>query len=119
VDKYSKSGVYSLRCLSCDQNYIGQSGRSFKIRYDEHIRDIRFNKDKSKYASKMLQFSHEYGTIDNTLEISKIVNKGNLLDVIERFHIYKTNKVKQIVNEQYVDDQNVLFEILLRYDRIS
>jgi hypothetical protein len=54
VDKYSKSGVYSLRCLSCDQNYIGQTGRSFKIRYDEHIRDIRFNKEKSKYASHML-----------------------------------------------------------------
>jgi hypothetical protein len=63
--------------------------------------------------------SHEYGTIDNTLEILKIINKGKLLDVIERFHIYKTNKVKQIMNEQYVDEHNVLFEILLRYDRTS
>jgi hypothetical protein len=117
VDKYSKSGVYSLKCLSCDQNYIGQTGRSFKIRYDEHIRDIRFNKEKSKYASHILQFSHEYGAIDNTLEILKTVNKGILLDVIERFHIYKTNNVKQIMNEQHVDDYNVLFEILLKHDR--
>jgi hypothetical protein len=116
VDKYNKSGVYSLKCLSCNQNYIGQTGRSFKIRYDEHIRDIRFNKEKSKYASHILRFSHEYGTIDNTLEILKIVNKGIFLDVNERFQIYKSNKVKPM-NEQNVDDYNILFEILLKHDK--
>jgi hypothetical protein len=115
VDKYNKSGVYSLKCISCNQNYIGQTGRSFKIRYDEHIRDIRFNKEKSKYASHILQFSHEYGTIDNTMEILKIENKGVRLDVIERYLIYKTNKEKPILNEQHVDVHNILFEILLKH----
>jgi hypothetical protein len=119
VDKYSKSGVYSLKCLSCDQIYVGQTGRSFKIRYKEHISDIRHNKDKSKYALHMLQFSHEYGTIENTLEILKVVNKGKLLDVLERFYIYKANRKKQIMNEQYVVDHNVLFEMLLRYDKTA
>jgi hypothetical protein len=56
VDKYSKSGVYSLKCLSCDHIYVGQTGRSFKTRYEEHISDIRHNKEKSKYALHMLQF---------------------------------------------------------------
>jgi hypothetical protein len=32
VDKYSQSGVYSLKCLSCDQIYIDQTGRNFKTR---------------------------------------------------------------------------------------
>jgi hypothetical protein len=41
-----------------------------------------------------LQFSHEYGTIENTLEILKVVNKGKLLDVLERFYIYKANREK-------------------------
>jgi hypothetical protein len=75
MDKYSQSGVYSLKCLSCDQIYVGQTGRSFKTRYEEHISDIRHNKEKSKYALHMLQFSHEYGTIENTLDVLKIVKK--------------------------------------------
>jgi ABC-type microcin C transport system permease subunit YejB len=41
-----------------------------------------------------LTHSHEYGTIENTLEVLKIVQKGKLLDVIERFYIYKANKQK-------------------------
>jgi hypothetical protein len=120
VDKYSKSGVYSLKCLSCDQIYVGQTGRSFKIRYENiSVILVRHNKDKSKYALHMLQFSHEYGTIENTLEILKVVNKGKLLDVLERFYIYKANRHKQIMNEQYVVDHNVLFKMLLRYDKIG
>jgi hypothetical protein len=51
-----------------------------------------------------------------TLEILKVVNRGKLLDVLERFYIYKANKKKQIMNEQYVLDHNILFEMLLRYD---
>jgi hypothetical protein len=65
----------------------------------------------------MLQFSHEYGTIENTLEVLKIVQKGKLLDVIERFYLYKASKQKQIMNEQYVTDQNILFEMLLIYSK--
>jgi hypothetical protein len=100
VDKYCQSGVYSLKCLSCDQIYIDQTGRNLKTRYEEHISDIRHNKEKSKYALHMLQFSHEYGTIENTLEVLKVVQKGKLLDVIERLYIYlyKASKQKQIMN---------------------
>jgi hypothetical protein len=32
-------GVYSLLCLSCDQSYVGQTGRSFRTQFDEHITD--------------------------------------------------------------------------------
>jgi hypothetical protein len=64
-----------------------------------------------------LQFLHDYGTIDNTMNILKIVNKGIFLDVIERFHIYKTSKVKPIINEQHFDEYNILFEILLKRKR--
>jgi DUF1680 family protein len=119
MDKYSQSGVCSLKCLSRDQIYIGQTGRNVKTRYEEHISDIRHNKKESKYELHMLQFSHEYGTIENTLEVLKVVQKGKLLDVIERFYIYiyKASKQKQIMNEQYITDQNILFEILLKYSK--
>jgi hypothetical protein len=75
ADKYSQSGVYSLKCLSCDQIYVGQTGRSFKTRYEEHIGDIRHNKDKSKYALHMLQYKHEYGTIEKKVRCFKSSTK--------------------------------------------
>jgi hypothetical protein len=66
----------------------------------------------------MLQFSPEYGTIENTLEVLKVVQTGKLLDVIERFYIYnKASKQKQIMNEQYITDQNILFKMLLKYSK--
>jgi hypothetical protein len=71
---------------------VGQTGKSFKTRYDEHISDIRHNKDKSKYALHMLQYKHEYSTIEKTLDVLKVVQKGKQLDVLERSHIY----IKQV-----------------------
>jgi hypothetical protein len=34
-----KPGVYKLKCIDCPQQYIGKTGRNFKMRYEEHIRD--------------------------------------------------------------------------------
>jgi hypothetical protein len=38
--QYNDSGVFRLKCLICDQIYIGQTGRDFTTRYKENIRDI-------------------------------------------------------------------------------
>jgi hypothetical protein len=66
VNKCNSSGVYKLKCLTCEQMYVGQTGGSFRSRYEEHINDIRHNKGKSLYAQHILQHNHEYGLIDNT-----------------------------------------------------
>jgi hypothetical protein len=31
-DKYSACGVYELKYLTCDQVYVGQTGRNFRIK---------------------------------------------------------------------------------------
>ena len=45
-----KSGVYQLKCGSCNKIYIGQTGRAFKERIDHHFRSFRLEDGKSKYA---------------------------------------------------------------------
>jgi hypothetical protein len=45
-DKYKSSSVYQLKCLSCEQVYIGHTDRDFRTTFKEHIRDIRINKTK-------------------------------------------------------------------------
>jgi hypothetical protein len=49
VNKYEGSVVYKLKCQTCSGVYIGQTGRNFKVRYKEHIRDIRHNNPLSIY----------------------------------------------------------------------
>jgi hypothetical protein len=69
IDKYSRSEIYQLKCLDCPLKYVGQTGRTFKTRYKEHIHDIRSNNSNSGYSSHILNTGHTYGTITDTMEI--------------------------------------------------
>jgi hypothetical protein len=44
IDKFSRSGVYKLKCKGYEKVYIGQTGRSFTARYAEHISNIKHKK---------------------------------------------------------------------------
>ena len=45
VDKLDKSEiVYKIPCKSCDQVYIGETGRKFGTRMKEHLKDVEVNK---------------------------------------------------------------------------
>jgi hypothetical protein len=50
-----------MKCFTCEQVNVGQTGRDFKTRYKEHINDIRENVEKSRYAVHMLKENHEHG----------------------------------------------------------
>jgi hypothetical protein len=56
--------------------YIGQTGRTFKDRYKEHIQAIRNNKQTSKCAQHILDTGHAYGTIEETMDIIQTTKKG-------------------------------------------
>jgi hypothetical protein len=40
TDRFNLRGVYQLQYKECSSRYIGQTGRTFKTRYKEHIRDV-------------------------------------------------------------------------------
>jgi predicted GIY-YIG superfamily endonuclease len=112
-NKYNNSGVYQLKCGSCEQVYIGQTGRDFKTRFKEHVHEIRFNLTKSKYAQHILEHGHEYGPIDDIMDILRIAPKGKMPDILEKIHIYKSSIHKAIVNEQNTKDSNILSDLAL------
>jgi hypothetical protein len=35
-DEHTKSGIYSLKCNTCNKHYVGQTGRSLSARFSEH-----------------------------------------------------------------------------------
>jgi hypothetical protein len=60
-NQYDKSGVYGLKCQNCPSIYIGQTGRSFRVRYKEHIQDIKSNKSRTGFSQHILNTGHAYG----------------------------------------------------------
>jgi hypothetical protein len=87
--KYNLSGVYQLQRADCSQKYMGQTGRMFKTRFKEHIRDIKNNGQNSKFAQHILDTKHEYKTMKQAVKILHIEKKGQMLDTYERLHIYE------------------------------
>lgn len=99
TDSLAKSGVYQLSCGECEGVYIGQTGRSFKTRRQEHQRAYRLHKkDDSTYASHLLDTSHKP---DWDMQVLHVAGKGRRLHTLEALEIYKTSKgTNTLLNDQ-------------------
>jgi predicted GIY-YIG superfamily endonuclease len=82
-NKYDNAGVYKLKCTECEQYYVRQTGRNFKTRYKEHVRDTN-NRYNIGYAEHVLNTGHSYGSIQDTMQITKVTNRGPIMDTIEK-----------------------------------
>jgi hypothetical protein len=99
TNQYERSGIYQLICPDCHKKYIGQTGRSFKKRYQEHFHHFKYNKYKSKYATHLLENHHAIGPINEIMQILYTTNKGRLMDTIKKFHIYKETHQNNQIND--------------------
>jgi hypothetical protein len=61
---------------------------TFNTRYLEDIHDISCSKDIAKYANHHVDHQHEYGKKEEAVEILKVINKGNFMDIYEICFIY-------------------------------
>jgi hypothetical protein len=100
-DKYENAGIYKMKCMDCPQYYIGQTGRTFNIRYKEHVHDIRKNNNTIGYAQHIPNSKHKYGNIQDTMEILQITQKGRFMDTIEKYHIHKSNREGITLNDTH------------------
>jgi len=81
--KLDNSGVYRLTCPDCQMKYVGQTGRSFRISFQEHHRDFKHNNAKSKFAAHLLENHHSIGNINDIMDILHITKKRRTMDTIE------------------------------------
>jgi hypothetical protein len=98
-----------MKCLDCPLRYIGQTGRTFKVRYKKHIQAIRNNNVNSGYSNNILNTGHTYGTINDTMDFIRNGRKGRHLNTLEKYHIYKISKTNIQLNDTYNETQNPLF----------
>ncbi|PNF21350.1 hypothetical protein B7P43_G18081 [Cryptotermes secundus] len=112
INKYNNSGIYSMKCLDCPKEYIGQTGRKFNTRYKEHIHDIRHNNSNTGYSEHILNTGHAYGTIENTMDIIATGRKGQYLNTLENYHIYRTTKKNTHMNNINKEINNPIYHEL-------
>jgi hypothetical protein len=94
--------------------YVGQTGRSFRIRFQEHFRDFKYGNRKSKFATHLLDNRHAIGDIENTMEITHVTNKEKLMDTMEKFYIYRETKLNNKINGKLTIKSNVIFETIVQ-----
>jgi hypothetical protein len=84
------------------------------MRYNEHIHAIKANKQNSKYAEHILDTGHTYSTVNETLEILHTEKKGQLLNTLERHHIYDLSKHKKQINDAFANKHNPISELIIK-----
>jgi hypothetical protein len=73
---------------TCPLMYMGQTRRSFEVRYKEHLQAIRNNKGNRMSPQHISDTTHTYSTLEHTLDISHIVKEEQYMYTLERFYIY-------------------------------
>jgi len=114
--KYDKSEVYQLTCPDCKMTYTGQTGRPFKIRFQEHMRDFKYNNWRSKFAQHLLDKGHAIGKMGELMKIIHVTRKGRMVNTLESFHIYKKTKAENQINGKLTAKGNEIFEAILQHD---
>lgn len=100
ISKDRKSGVYQLSCNDCEARYIGQTGRNFKTRIDEHRRAIGKNDCTSLFAQHLFDETHSCD-FDN-FKVLHSCNKGRILDRLETIEIKRAVRNNEILTNDIV-----------------
>ena len=72
--------------------YTGQTGRTFKVRFQEHLRDFKYNNNRSKFSQHLIDNKHAIGKMEDIMEVVHVTRKGKMMGTLEGFHIYKETK---------------------------
>ena len=105
-DKYTLSAEYKLTCPDCHKAYVGQTGRSFLERFNEHKSAFKTNSHTSNYAKHILEKSHSSGLIHNTMQILQYYGKSTHLNTIVRYYIYT-----EFTKNNHLNDEHNIFPI--------
>jgi len=105
-----------MNCGSCDSFYIGQTGRSFRTRRNEHLKALNRDPPNSNYAEHLLETNHKYSN-EAELEILHVAKKSKKLDCMEGYFIYCNQKThpNKLLNKQLNFNSNPLYEEVMKY----
>lgn len=107
------TGVYKLTCSDCQAFYLGQTGRSFKERFKEHVKSIGKINPESKFAQHINSTQHNYTNFETNLQVIHRMKKGDVLSRNEEFEIYKNKDNRFMLNNKINTATNKLYDLIL------
>jgi len=96
--------------------YIGQTGRPFRVRFQEHMQDFKYSNNKSKFAQYLMDNKHATSKMKDIMRVIHVAKKGKMLDTLESFHIYKETRADNQINDKLTVRENTIFEAVVQED---
>ena len=93
---------------------MGQTERSFKARSHEHRNAFTTNSHTSNFARHLIEHSHSFNSIDNTMQILRYHSNGTHLNTTERYYIYAEYIKNNHLNDERTITPNKIFKVLLK-----
>jgi hypothetical protein len=100
-DKYTQSAVYRLTWPDCNKAYVGQTGRTCILRFNEHKNAFKTNSCTTNFAKYLAEKSLSLNSTHNTMQILKCHSKVTQLNTIERYYIYAEYIKKNHLNDDH------------------
>jgi hypothetical protein len=115
-DKFSLLEVYKLTYPDCNKAYVGQTGRRFPTRYNEH-EAFHNNTHTSSFEQHLHEQAHSFGPIDNIMQVLHHHKKGAHLNTVERFYIHAEYVANNHLNGNHSIFSDIIFDTLLKTHR--
>ena len=109
----NKTGIYKIKCNNCEKIYIGQTSRSFMVRFKEHLPPqnlSNLSNIKSYYATHIIDNGHKFINFNTNLEPINFCNKSKYMTAIEEFEIHFKLNPQILLNNQLHFNSNYLFD---------
>jgi len=68
-DKYKESGSYQLTCSDCKEKCLGQTGRAFYKRFNEHLQSLKNCNTSAKFAHRFRENGHTFGSTEEIMDV--------------------------------------------------
>jgi hypothetical protein len=76
--------------------------------------------EESAFAEHILDEGHQYGPLEQIMELIEYARKGNIMSIKENYYIYKFKQLKELIEEQKSTkenyNQNSMFDVALRHE---
>jgi len=96
---------------------VEQTGRNFLTRFNEHKTAFKASSQNSNFAEHLIERTHSFGPIQNTVQILHRQINGAYLNTTERYYIYAEFTKNNHLNDEQTIYPNNIFEVLLIPDQ--
>ena len=109
LDCDSTGIIYIIHCLKCDMIYVGETGNKARTRFNQHLSDIRLNKN-TPVAEHFNSCRHDVNTDLKFIIIQQISS--------QKYRKYRESILIKLFNSEVPLGMNIRTDDMKRYDVI-